>query len=190
MKIKLCHCLAYNFSVAPFLNPIPCPPTGRMWSNTCKVFLWHSPLPSCPSNTTPHPWYSGHPALLPFVEYSKFFSSLAFSGYIRQSCGTCRTRMRQVCFFSSFFLLFRAAWHMEVPRLRAESELQLLADATATATPDPSQVCNLHHSPRQCQIPDPLSKARDQTCTLMDTSQIHFHCATMGTPRILNSWCN
>ena len=28
---------------------------------------------------------------------------------------------------------------------------------------------------------NPLSKARDQTCVLMDTSLIHFHCATMGT---------
>ena len=35
---------------------------------------------------------------------------------------------------------------MEVPRLGVESELQLPAYTTATATPDPSHVCNLHHS--------------------------------------------
>jgi len=29
---------------------------------------------------------------------------------------------------------------------------------------------------------DTLSEARDGTCILMDTSQIHFHCAIMGTP--------
>ena len=52
--------------------------------------------------------------------------------------------------------------HMEVRRLRAESELQLLIYTTATATPDPSHVCNLHHSSWQCQILNPLSKARDQ----------------------------
>ena len=34
---------------------------------------------------------------------------------------------------------------MEVPRLGVESELQLLAYATATATWDPSHVCHVHH---------------------------------------------
>ena len=32
---------------------------------------------------------------------------------------------------------------------------------TATATPDPSHVCDLHHSSLQHQIPNPLSKAKD-----------------------------
>uniref|UniRef100_A0A8D1LHD7 RING-type E3 ubiquitin transferase n=1 Tax=Sus scrofa TaxID=9823 RepID=A0A8D1LHD7_PIG len=32
----------------------------------------------------------------------------------------------------------------------------------ATATRDPNQVCNLHHSSRQCRILNPLSKARDR----------------------------
>ena len=30
----------------------------------------------------------------------------------------------------------------------------------------------LHHSSRQCQILNPLGEARDQTCILMDTSQV------------------
>jgi len=72
--------------------------------------------------------------------------------------------------------------HMEVPRLGVESELQLLAYTTTTATWDPSHICNLRHSSRQQRIPDPLSKARDQTHILMGTSRIHFHCATKGTP--------
>ena len=37
-------------------------------------------------------------------------------------------------------------WHTEVPRLGAELELQLPAYATATATQDPSLVCDLYHS--------------------------------------------
>ena len=37
-------------------------------------------------------------------------------------------------------------WHMEVPRLGVESELQLVAYTTATATPHLSCVCNLYHS--------------------------------------------
>ena len=68
---------------------------------------------------------------------------------------------------------------MEVPRLRVQLELQLSASTTATAMQDPSCICNLHRS--SGQILNPLSKARDRTCVLMDTSQILFHCATTGT---------
>ena len=56
---------------------------------------------------------------------------------------------------------------MEVPKLRDKSKLQLPAYTTAAAMQDPSHVCNLHHSSRQCSILNPLSKARDQTCVLM-----------------------
>ena len=51
--------------------------------------------------------------------------------------------------FFFFFLLFLGphSRHMEVPRLGVESELELLASAVI-ATPDPSQVCNLHHRAR------------------------------------------
>ena len=69
---------------------------------------------------------------------------------------------------------------MEVPRLGVGSELQLLAYATATA--DPSQICNLHHRLQQCRLLNPLSKARDWTFILMVTSWIHYSWATMGTP--------
>ena len=71
---------------------------------------------------------------------------------------------------------------MEVPRLGVELELQLLAYATVTAMPDLSYLCNRHHGSWQCQIPDPLSEAKDQTQILMDASQIRFCCATTGTP--------
>ena len=58
---------------------------------------------------------------------------------------------------------------MEVPRLRVKSELQLPAYTTATATQDPSLVCDLHHSSRQ--FLNLLNEARDGTCVLMDASQ-------------------
>ena len=35
--------------------------------------------------------------------------------------------------------------HMEVSRLEVRSELQLPSYTTATATPDPSRVCDIHH---------------------------------------------
>ena len=50
---------------------------------------------------------------------------------------------------------------MEVPRLGVELELRLLAYTTDTATPDPSRVCELHHSSWQHQIFNPLREARD-----------------------------
>ena len=58
---------------------------------------------------------------------------------------------------------------MEVPRLGVKLELQLLAYATATATPDTSCICDLHHSLQQLQVLNPLSKARDWTQILTDT---------------------
>ena len=60
--------------------------------------------------------------------------------------------------------------HMEVPMLGAESELQLLAYTIATAMPNPSHVCDLHHSPQQWQKLNLLNKARDQTHIFMDTN--------------------
>ena len=71
---------------------------------------------------------------------------------------------------------------MEVPRLGVKSELQLLAYTTAIEARGLSHNCDLHQSSEQCQIPDPLSETRDRTSILMDTSWIHFCCATMGTP--------
>ena len=63
-------------------------------------------------------------------------------------------------------------WHMEVPRLGVQSELQLPAYTTATATQDPSCICDLHHSSQQRRILNPLSRAGDGTHILMDTSQV------------------
>ena len=73
---------------------------------------------------------------------------------------------------------------MEVPTLGIQSELQLLAYTTATVTPDPSHVWDLHHSSQKHKILNPLSEARDQTHNLMVPSQIRFCCATMGTLKI------
>ena len=75
-------------------------------------------------------------------------------------------------------------WHMEVPRLGVQLELYPPAYATAIAMPDPGWVCYLHHSSRQCQIPNPLSEARNWTWVLKDTSQIRFLWAMTGTPKI------
>lgn len=93
-----------------------------------------------------------------------------------------RRKKNKIFLCVSFVLLGPHLWHMEVPRLGVESKLLLPAYTTATATPDPSHICDLHHSSRQCRICNPLSEARDQTCNLTAPSQIRFRCAMMGTP--------
>ena len=59
---------------------------------------------------------------------------------------------------------------MEIPRLGIKLELQWQATTTATEMPDPSWVFNLHHSSLQLRVLNPLSKARNWTHELMDTS--------------------
>jgi len=65
---------------------------------------------------------------------------------------------------------------------RGQIGAAVMAYTTATATRELSQVCDLYLSSWQRWIPNPLSKARDRTRILMDTSQIRFCCARMGTP--------
>ena len=56
----------------------------------------------------------------------------------------------------------------------------------ATAMPDPSRVCKLQGSSRQCRICNQLSRARDWICILMDTSWVCYCWARMGTPLFLS----
>ena len=60
---------------------------------------------------------------------------------------------------------------MEVPRIGGLMGA-IAAYARATATPDPSHVCDLQHSSWQRRIFNPLTKARDPTRNLMAPSQI------------------
>ena len=63
-----------------------------------------------------------------------------------------------LAFFCYFVFLGLPPQHMEVLRLGVELELQLLAYTTATAAPD-----------------------------MMDTSQVRFHFATIGTPGLISN---
>jgi len=60
-------------------------------------------------------------------------------------------------FISSIFLGPHPQ-HVEVPRLGVESELHLQATTTATATPDPRCICNLHHSSGRHGVLNPPSE--------------------------------
>ena len=88
------------------------------------------------------------------------------TGHVRDKCQI------QVFFFLIFFNLFvflgLNPHHIDVSTLAAKSEPHPPAHLTATATADPSHICNLHHS----QIFNPLNEARDGTRILVDTSRV------------------
>ena len=83
-------------------------------------------------------------------------------------------------FFFFFSFLGPHLRHMEASRLGIKSELHL--PTYATAMWDPSHVWDLYHSSRQLWSLNPLSKARDQTCILLDIRRIFYRWAMMGTP--------
>ena len=92
----------------------------------------------------------------------------------------------QIAGFPSSFFLFMAtpaAYGNSQVRGSNQSCSQLLAYATATTTPDPRPICDLHHSLQQHWIINPLGKARDRIHILVDTSWVLNPLSTMGTPR-------
>ena len=66
-----------------------------------------------------------------------------------------------ILLYVCLFVLWTHLWHMEVPGLGVESELQLAAYTTASAMWDLSRICDLYLSLWQHQILNPLSQARD-----------------------------
>ena len=97
------------------------------------------------------------------------------------------SKMCDLCCFSfSFFLFFLGLhlWHVKIPRLGVETELQLPAYSTAPAVQNLSHVCDLHHSFWQCWTLNSLSKARDQTHILMDTSRVLNPLSHKGNSKI------
>ena len=73
-----------------------------------------------------------------------------------------------------FVFLWLHLQHKEVPRLAVESELQLLAYTTVTATLDPNRIYDLCRNLQQRWILKPLSEARDPTLNLLDIGQVCF----------------
>ena len=71
---------------------------------------------------------------------------------------------------SLFFCHFRAASAAYGGTQARGRIMAPAADHTATATWDLSLICDLHYSSQEHQILNSLSKARDRTCVLMDTS--------------------
>ena len=86
-------------------------------------------------------------------------------------CILCLSDFFLTLYHSAFFFFFLRLHmqHMKVPRIGFESELYLLAYATATATPNPSCIYDLCCSLWEHWTLNLLSEARDQTYILRDT---------------------
>ena len=74
-----------------------------------------------------------------------------------------------VFYFILFFLFMAAPEAYGSSQTRGWIGAAVAGCTTATATLDPSCICNLYRSLWQLQILNPLSKARGQTHILMDT---------------------
>ena len=111
-------------------------------------------------------WYNGKRIYLGvrYIHLSVNPSSIIFSMILEKSLDCYRPQLSYLFFgflFSFFFLfVFLGPYprYMEVTSLGVESELLLLAYATATAMQDPS--CVFDYSSRQRWILNPLSEAR------------------------------
>ena len=87
--------------------------------------------------------------------------------------------------FFLVFCFFRAALVVYgVPRLGVESELELPAYTTASATWDPSHVCNLHHSSWEYWILNPLIEPGIKPASSWILVGFVNHWAMMGIPCI------
>ena len=87
----------------------------------------------------------------------------------------------KVCLFVVFFRPH--PWHMEVHRLGAELVLQLLAYTTATATQDPSHVCDLHHSSGNAGSLTHWVRPGIELVSSWILVKFLYYWATMGTPK-------
>ena len=99
--------------------------------------------------------------------------------FIARSCGS------SFLFFS--FLLFRAA-----PMAYGSSQARGPIGAAAAglhhshSNSNPSCIWDLHHSSLHHWILNPLSRARDPTCVLLDTRRVCYCPATAGIPKRVN----
>ena len=129
-----------------------------------------STVHGAPTASDPHP-YNGYPeapngGLSPPQVIFQPITNTCFYDFMHEASCAAIAREYHLAmgnFFFSFFFLGPHLQHMEVPRLGVELELQLPAYAIATATPDPSCICNLRCSLWQCQILNQMSETRDRT---------------------------
>ena len=81
-------------------------------------------------------------------------------------------------FLFLFLYIFFLGPHLQHMEMGFQARDQIRAVAAGLchthSNPDLNHICDLHHSLWQHEILNPLSKARDQTCIVMGTSQVGF----------------
>ena len=87
-------------------------------------------------------------------------------------------------FLIFFLILFLGPnlWHMEVPRLGLEPELQLLASTTPQPQQGQIQAASATYISAYGKAGSLIGKFKNQTHIFTDIGRIYFHFATMGTP--------
>ena len=154
----------FNITLSPFLKVYKC------------VFTWNGHLthpPGCQKLPIGPLWVWSWNYLIIGPCQGFHFYRLGIVGFLKASS-------HQVKFF--FFSFFRAVLMAYVnSQARGQIGAATAGPATATATWDPSHVCDFHHSSQQLPILNPLGKARDWTCILIDTRQVRYHWTMTGT---------
>ena len=116
-------------------------------------------------------------------QYIALPKRLLFRSFLEGRAGLAFFPPYSFCLF--VFVFFAISWATAAAYGGSQARGRIgsvVVDYTRTTVKrDPSCICDLHHSSWQCQLPDPLSKARDGTRILMHTCRIRFRRATMGT---------
>ena len=138
------------------------------WTRTCLSLLCHLP---CPRHVSGTQFSNTHKQKRELIEgFSLIPNTLGFFG------GVCMC----ACVFCCLFRATPVAYGSFQARGWIGAAVTSLCHSCSNVSS--KLYLWLHHSPQQCQILNPLSEARNWTCLLMDSSQIHFCWDMTGTP--------
>ena len=167
--------------------------SGNLWASGLWFLPLHSRLSICQASS--HFWKpTDFRDVLPLSLQSrgkKWEPEHIYNPFAKQSLhsldflGSWLTNELTQSFLFCFVLFWFVFGATPVAYTRSQARGRLRAVAaypTATATPNPSHICNLHHGSRQQWIVNSLSKARDWTHILMNIGWIYYHWATRVTP--------
>ena len=95
-----------------------------------------------------------------------------------------QNRIPRIMCFLVFLVFCLWATHTTYGGSQARGIIGTIAASLRHSHGNTRSKLHLRPTPQLRAMPTPLSEGRDQSCILMDASQICFHWATTGTPRI------
>ena len=141
-------------------------------------YFWHLPL-YCPSKMMPlkmppwkSPWFLFHLSTCFSVKTEREKTIHSVKEIMPLFQNLCYIPLKLFLFFTSFFFYGYTCGIWKFP------DYGLNQSCSCRPRPRPQQhkiwaiICDLSHSFWQHQVHNPWSKARDQTCTLMDTGWV------------------